>query len=296
MKQQIRLWFLENPQFNPYRFSFEKLYRKMTSRLRSLPDFIIIGVGRAGTTALYSYLIQHPSIVAASTDNNESVADLHFFEYMISNNIQWYKSHFPILFSKSNKHKNSFITGEYTSTYIYHPDVPKRIFNLLPKIKLIVILRNPIDKAYSTYQQQFRFGEYTTSFEDTINAEFRRIDLNKDFPELNSNNYDFENFVAQNIIRHGVYADYLETWLKIFDRKQILILNSEDLKNSTKETLHRVFHFLIVSNYDIANTSQVNVGKYPPINKITRKKLSKFFKPHNQRLNKLLDTEFDWDD
>ena len=294
MKQQIRLWFLENPQFNPYRFSFEKLYRKMTSRLRQLPDFIIIGAGRAGTTALYSYLIQHPLIAAASTDNNESVADLHFFEYIISNNIQWYKSHFPILFSKSNKHKNSFITGEYTSTYMYHPDVPKRIFNLLPKIKLIVILRNPIDKAYSTYQQQFRFGEYTTSFEDAINAEFRRIDLNKDFPELNSNNYDFENFVAQNIIRHGVYADYLETWLKIFDRKQILILNSDDLKKSTKETLRRVFNFLNVSNYDIKDTSQVNVGKYPTINKITRKKLIEFFKPHNQRLNKLLDTEFDW--
>ena len=294
MKQQIRLWLLENPQFNPYRFSFEKLYRKMTSRLRQLPDFIIIGAGRAGTTALYSYLIQHPLIAAALTDNNESVADLHFFEYMISNNIQWYRSHFPILFSKSNKHKNSFITGEYTSTYMYHPDVPKRIFNLLPKIKLIVILRNPIDKAYSTYQQQFRFGEYTTSFEDTINAEFRRIDLNKDFPELNSNNYDFENFVAQNIIRHGVYADYLETWLKIFDRKQILILNSDDLKKSTRKTLHRVFNFLNVSNYDIKDTSQVNVGKYPPINKITRKKLIEFFKPHNQRLNKLLDTEFDW--
>ena len=294
MKQQIRLWLLENPQFNPYRFSFEKLYRKMTSRLRQLPDFIIIGAGRAGTTALYSYLIQHPLIAAASTDNNESVADLHFFEYIISNNIQWYKSHFPILFSKSNKHKNSFITGEYTSTYMYHPDVPKRIFNLLPKIKLIVILRNPIDKAYSTYQQQFRFGEYTTSFEDAINAEFRRIDLNKDFPELNSNNYDFENFVAQNIIRHGVYADYLETWLKIFDRKQILILNSDDLKKSTKETLRRVFNFLNVSNYDIKDTSQVNVGKYPTINKITRKKLIEFFKPHNQRLNKLLDTEFNW--
>ena len=294
MKQQIRLWLLENPQFNPYRFSFEKLYRKMTSRLRQLPDFIIIGAGRAGTTALYSYLIQHPLIAAASTDNNESVADLHFFEYIISNNIQWYRSHFPILFSKSNKHKNSFITGEYTSTYMYHPDVPKRIFNLLPKIKLIVILRNPIDKAYSTYQQQFRFGEYTTSFEDTINAEFRRIDLNKDFPELNSNNYDFENFVAQNIIRHGVSADYLETWLKIFDRKQILILNSDDLKKSTKETLRRVFNFLNVSNYDIKDTSQVNVGKYPTINKITRKKLIEFFKPHNQRLNKLLDTEFDW--
>ena len=95
--------------------------------------------------------------------------------------------------------------------------------------------------------------------------------------------------------RHGIYADYLEAWLEIFDRKQILILNSEDLKNSTKETLHSVFDFLNVSEHYIGNTSQVNVGKYPLINKNTRKKLIEFFKPHNQRLNKLLDTEFDWD-
>ena len=261
-----------------------------------MPNFIIIGAGRAGTTALYSYLIQHPSIVAALTDSDKSWADIHFFEYITSNDVQWYKSHFPILFSKPNKHKNSLITGEYTSTYMYHPDVPKRIFNLLPKIKLIAILRNPVDKAYSTYYQQFRYGECITSFEETIDAEFRRINLNKDFPELNSNNPNFENFVAHNIIRHAIYADYLETWLEIFNREQILILNSDDLKKSTKETLRHVFNFLNVSNYDIANTSQqVSARKYPPINESTRKKLIEFYKPHNQRLNKLLGTNFDWD-
>ena len=305
LKQQIKSWLLENPQFNPYRFSFEKLYRKLTSRLRSLPDFIIIGAGRAGTTALYSYLIQHPSIVAASNYNKlgtagTASADLHFFEYMTSNNVQWYKSHFPILFSKSNNHKNFLITGEFTSTYMHHPDVPQRIFNLLPKIKLIVVLRNPVDKAYSTYYQQFRFGEITTLFEDIIDAELRRINLNKDFPELNSNNPNFENFVAQNIIRHAIYADYLETWLEIFNREQILILNSDDLKQSTKETLRQVFNFLNVSNYDIADTSPVRpVGvlakKYPSISKSTREKLIEFYKPHNQRLNKLLGTNFDWE-
>jgi len=254
-----------------------------------MPNFIIIGAGRAGTTALYSYLIQHPSIVAALTDSDKSWADIHFFEYITSNDVQWYKSHFPILFSKPNKHKNSLITGEYTSTYMYHPDVPKRIFNLLPKIKLIAILRNPVDKAYSTYYQQFRYGECITSFEETIDAEFRRIKLNSDNP-------NFKNYVAQNIIRHGIYADYLETWLEIFNKEQILILNSDDLKKSTKETLRHVFNFLNVSNYDIANTSQqVSARKYPPINESTRKKLIEFYKPHNQRLNKLLGTNFDWD-
>ena len=295
-RDRIKLFLIKNPQINPYRFSFENLYRQFTGKFRVLPNFIIIGAGRAGTTALYSYLIQHPDIFPAYTEKNDPVGDLHFFEYMISNNVDWYKSHFPTHFTRSyHERKNSFITGEFTSTYMYHPDVPKRVFNLLPKIKLIVILRNPIDKAYSTYQQQFQFEEYTTSFEDTIDAELRRMKLCKDVPSLNSANPDFESSVAHNIIRHGIYADYLETWLEIFDRKQILILNSEDLKNSTKETLHSVFDFLNVSEHYIGNTSQVNVGKYPPINKITRKKLIEFFKPHNQRLNKLLDTEFDWD-
>ena len=293
-KEKTRLWLLDHPNLNPFNFSIKRSYRNLTSGIRTFPDFIIIGAGRAGTTALYSYLIQHPKIIPAYTTNNEDVADLHFFEYMISDNIKWYKSHFPISFSKSQK--KHFITGEFTSTYMYHPDVPKRIFNLLPRVKLIVILRNPVDKAYATYQQQFRFGEITTTFEETINAEFRRMNFNTDFPELNSKNDDFENSVAHNIIRHGIYVNYLETWFKIFDTNQILILNSYDLKNSTKETLNQIFNFLNISNYDIPDISPVNVGTYTPINKTTRQKLIDFFKPHNQRLDELLSTTHNWDD
>ena len=160
LRTKIKVQLLSNPKFNPYKFSLKKFYRNLTSTIRVLPDFIIIGSGRAGTTALYSYLIQHPSIIPTSTENNNSVADLHFFEYMISDKISWYKSHFPTIFSKMyrrRKSKNSFVTGEFTSTYMYHENVPERIFNLIPKIKLIVILRNPIDKAYSTYNQQSHF-------------------------------------------------------------------------------------------------------------------------------------------
>ena len=287
-KQKIKLWFLENPEFNPYTFSFGKLYRKLTSKFRTLPYFIIIGVGRAGTTALYSYLIQHPSIHPALNDDNKLASDIHFFEYMISDDIQWYRSHFPILSSKQ-------ITGEFTSTYIYHPDVPKRIFNLLPQIKLIVILRNPIDKAYSTYYQQFRYGECSTTFEETIEAEFQRMNLLKKFPEINSSNPDFSNSVAHNIIRHGIYADYLENWLNIFNKDQLLILNADDLKQYTEKTLEHVFNFLNVSNHNIKNTSKISARKYPSMDNSTRKKLIDFYKPHNQRLNKLLGTSFQWD-
>ena len=285
---KTKLWLLSNPKFNPYKFSLKKFYRNLTSSSRVLPDFIIIGAGRAGTTALYTYLIQHPSIITASTDNDEPVADLHFFEYMISDKISWYKSHFP------RKSKNSFVTGEFTSTYMYHKNVPERIFNLIPKIKLIVILRNPIDKAYSTYNQQSHFNEVTSSFEETIKAEFARIDLNKNHIEYTNNNPNFDNYVEYNIIRHGIYFNYLEKWFKIFPKKQIFVVDSNELENFPQQTLNKVFEFLNLSPHEIPNLAKVNVGKYSPMTESTRESLIEFYKPHNAKLNNLLGTNFDW--
>ena len=263
--------------------------------MRTFPHFIIIGVGRAGTTALYSYLIQHPSIHPALADDEKLASDIHFFEYMESDSISWYKSHFPILLPKLNSQKHHKITGEYTSTYFYHPDVPERIYQLLPKVKLIVILRNPIDKIYSTYYQQFRYGEVSTSFEETIDAELRRIKILEDNPDLRSQHPGFSNFISQNILRHGIYADYFINWFELFNKKQILILNADDLKKNTENTLQQVFEFLGVENHTIENLSHISARKYPKLNDITRKKLIEFYKPHNERLNKLLQRNFQWD-
>ena len=263
--------------------------------MRTFPHFIIIGVGRAGTTALYSYLIQHPSIHPALADDEKLASDIHFFEYMESDSISWYKSHFPVLLPTLNSQKHPKITGEFTSTYFYHSDVPERIYQLLPKVTLIVILRNPIDKIYSTYYQQFRYGEVSTSFEETIDAELRRIEILEGNPDLRSQHPGFSNFVSQNILRHGISADYFINWFELFNKKQILILNTDDLKKNTKNTLQQVFEFLDVENHPIENLSQIAARKYPKLNDITRKKLIEFYKPHNERLNKLLQRNFEWD-
>jgi hypothetical protein len=297
LKNKLKIWLLSNPKFNPYRFSLKIFFRNSTSTFRVLPNFIIIGSGRAGTTALYTYLIQHPSIFAASTKNNESVSDLHFFEYMTSDKISWYKSHFPTKFTKNFhnlKYKNNFVTGEYTSTYMYNRNVPKRISKLLPDVKLIIILRNPVNKAYSTYSQQYHFNEYSSSFEDTIQAEFKRMELCKTNPELYTKNPDFDSHVVTNLIRHGMYSEYLEEWIKFFPKNQFLIIDSEELKNSTQETVNKVFNFLNVFPHKISNLSKVNVGKYSPLDKKSKDLLSKFYKPYNEKLNNLLDTKFEW--
>ena len=84
-------------------------------------------------------------------------------------------------------------------------------------------------------------------------------------------------------------------WFEFFNKKQILILNADDLKKDTKNTLQQAFEFLDVEDHPIENLSHISARKYPKLNDITRKKLIEFYKPHNERLNKLLQRNFEWD-
>lgn len=299
IKNKIRFWLLLNPQFNPYKFSFKFFLRRITSNLRTYPDFIIIGSGRAGTTSLYSYLIQHPNIITSFSHREQKAADLHFFEYMISSSTNWYRSHFPTKISKKLlqlRTKSSVISGEFTSTYMYHPFVPKRIFDLIPNIKLIVILRNPVDKVYSAFSQQFQFKEFTSSFEDYIESELKRIKITENEPDLKTFNEDFESIAVPNILRHGIYHTYLKKWLELFSKKQIYVVDSKDLHDNTQETLDNIFKFLEIPPVNIPDTSKINVGKYSKMDTLTRRRLLDFFSPFNDKLNYLLGTKFHWSD
>jgi len=162
------------------------------------------------------------------------------------------------------------------------------------KSKLIVILRNPIDKAYSTYNQQLHVNELTSSFEETIKAEFRRINLIKNHAEHQNHNPDFGNYVVHNIIRHGIYFNYLEKWFQIFSKEQIFVVDSNELENFTQQTLNKVFEFLDLPHHEIPNLSKINVGKYSPMSESTRKSLVEFYGPYNAKLNSLLKTNYDW--
>ena len=299
IKNKIRFWLLLNPQFNPYKFSFKFFLRRITSDLRTYPDFIIIGSGRAGTTSLYNYLIQHPNIITSFSHREQKAADLHFFEYMISSSTNWYRSHFPTKISKKLlqlRTKSSVISGEFTSTYMYHPFVPKRIFDLIPNIKLIVILRNPVDKVYSAFSQQFQFKEFTSSFEDYIESELKRIKITENEPDLKTFNEDFESIAVPNILRHGIYHTYLKKWLELFSKKQIYVVDSKDLHDNTQETLDNIFKFLEIPPVNIPDTSKINVGKYSKMDTLTRRRLLDFFSPFNDKLNYLLGTKFHWSD
>ena len=287
---KIRLWLLDHPSFNPYRFSLKSAYRIVTNQIRVLPDFVVIGSSKSGTTSLHYYLIQHPSIIAER--------NVHFFEYIHTNSIEWYRAHFPTKAYKNFKkiiRKEKLIVGEQTATYLFHPLVPKRIHATMPNVKLITVLRNPVDRAYSNYHAQVREGFEKRTFDDAIKSELKRIEIGKKEPEYKINNDDFNNHVIFSYLRHGIYVDFIKSWMEFFTKDQFLILSTYDLNNNHAKFLKQVFEFLNVPNRKVNGLERKNVGEYKKLDKSTRKFLVDYYRPHNERLFQLLGKNFDWD-
>lgn len=252
---------------------------KVQSRL---PDFLIIGAQKAGTTSLYHYLIQHPNIDAAVTK------EVHYFDVFFEKEKDWYVDQFPSL-----KTCNDHLTGEATPYYIFHPNAPNRIYDMMPRTKIIVLLRNPIDRAYSHYHHAVRNLGEILSFEDAINKEEER--LNGELEKFQSeSNYNSINYQHYSYLKRGIYVDQLQLWYKLFPKDQILVLNYELFFSGLPRSMNAVTDFLGISNYEF-QIEPLNQGKYDPMNIQTRNLLREYFYLHNQRLFKYLGQTYEWD-
>ncbi|HEU5227212.1 MAG TPA: sulfotransferase domain-containing protein [Ktedonobacteraceae bacterium] len=271
-------------------------YRTMTSSIRLLPDFIIIGAQRGGTTSLYAYLSQHPQIAPAV------MKEVHFFDNNFQKGVSWYRAQFPSIVEKylaTNVGKQDFITGEASPYYLFHPHVPQRVAKLVPYVRLIVLLRNPVDRAYSHYYHEVELGRETLSFEEALaqeeartHEESARIAAEKHYRSYNHQNYTY--------LARGIYANQLERWLSLFPREQLLVIKSEDFYADPDSIFQQTQAFLNVRPmehkppqwYKQYNNSTYKQAKMEPH---LRKRLVAYFEPHNDRLYKLLKRDFGWD-
>ena len=258
--------------------------RYVTAPLRVLPDFFVIGAVRSGTTSLFHYLNQHPNIVGALYD------ELGYFDDNYHLGVNWYKSLFPTILTKKRiqKEHGKFLSFDDTPFYIYNPQVARRISNNFPNAKMILLLRNPIDRAYSNYNLP---SSTKLTFEETIKSE---ID------EINNTDLDSKdelylvNDFYEKILPRGFYAKQLESWYQIFPKEKILIQSSEEFGNNTHEVLKQIFAFLEIKQVKIPDITKQNVRKFSPMKQDTRDNLVDFFKPYNESLYNLIGKRFDW--
>ena len=244
------------------------------------PDFIIIGAQKSGTTSLENYITQHPQVIPAIKK------ETHFWYRDFDKGVNWYLAHFPPIPKSEN-----FITGEATPNYLENYQAAERIYNVFPQVKLLVILRNPTDRAFSQYHHWIRLNWDDRSFEEAINSELGVLRKNPETPEGDKNYWQ----QPGKYIGRGIYVEFLKKWLAVFPKEQLLILKGEDLYQKPIETMKQVFEFLGFPKHQLPEYKKLNSGYYSPISDVMRQKLNEYFKPHNQRLEKYLGMKFYWE-
>jgi len=267
--------------------SIHRRYCSMTGFMHILPNYLIIGGQKCGTNSLYSYLVNHPNVRPALTK------EIRFFDKYYDRGINWYKVCFPFKFDQ-NLNKGRIFTGEATERYLEYPHAPKRVKSVLTNVKLIILLRNPVDRAYSHYSMRFKSGKEKLSFEDAIESEHERT--KGEFEKMQNNEIYYSSKYFQNsYLDRGIYVDKIKRWMDVFPKEQFLIIQSEKFLENPNKIYQTVLNFLKLPKWQLKKYELIGKFTRSPMQEKTRKKLTEFFKPHNQRLYDLLEEKFDWD-
>ena len=280
---------------NQISFKIRKFYRSLSSEKRVLPDFIIIGVQKGGTSSLYSYLIQHPGIIPALDK------EVHFFDSPSNRakGLSWYRTYFCTKSKKQNLAKKLGyfpLTGEATPSLLFDLHAPKFVAQAIPNVKLIVLLRDPIIRAFSHYYHNRKFeGREPLSFEEAVEQEANRIHDKMEFWQ-NHEDYIDVSIGHYAYLQRGFYDEQLNRWLKYFSRDQFCILKSEDFFNFPQNQLDKVISFLDLPNYQFDVSKAINSGNYKTeLPEKTQEKLRNKFKEHNKRLCEILGWDSTWE-
>jgi hypothetical protein len=252
---------------------------RVTDQERTSIDYLVIGIGKAGTSALFSYLSQHPQI------KNPITKEIHFFSQRFHCGFDWYMAQFPPLSSKAGH----FITGETNPWYLSQVGVPERVFEALPNIKLITILRNPVSRAISHFYMAQKLGLEHRSLAAAMASEMAILENHIENPEKVAPTYWK---TERGYLWCSLYLPFLKKWMSLFPQEQFLILSSEDLYHRPSQTLNHIFRFLGLDHFKLGDYPKINQGSYSLENGPLFQLLSDFFYDHNQQLEQYLDRTF----
>jgi hypothetical protein len=247
-----------------------------------LPGFLIVGAQRCGTTSMFHVLAQHPAVFSPIRNKKE----LHFFDNEYHRGLSWYQSHFPL---RSRGRIAARHTGvepvafEGSPYYMFHPLVPGRIRRELPGVRLLVLVRDPVERAYSQHAHQVSLGLETESFERALELEDSRIEGESE--RLASDpTYTSRSHWLYAYRTRGHYADQLEHLEDTFGRDRILVIDSGDFFAAPGPDYDRVLEFLGLPHLGQPTFTPQNARPRSPMPDSLRAALDEHFRPHDERL------------
>lgn len=214
--------------------------REWTGGMRVLPDFLVIGAQRSGTSSLYRYLSQHPDVVASVRK------EVEYFSSYPQRPLRWYRAHFPLQW-RSRVH--AWRTGrplqsfEATPDYLFHPDAPHRVRAVLPDVRCVVLLRDPVERAWSHYRHMRRLGLEPMTFAEALAAEHDRIDADLDRSRKDPGHRPVA-ALRYSYVARGRYAEQLERWFSVVPPERVLVVDSARFFSDPTAVVREVWDFL----------------------------------------------------
>lgn len=276
----------------PFHPAVRQVWNGLSSPLRRSPTFIIIGAQRAGTTSLYRYLTAHPLVLPAAWK------EVHYFDRSYQRGAAWYRGHFPFVLESKDGwhfHRAGAITGEASPEYLFDPRVPERVRRDLPGVKLIALLRNPVDRAISHFAMESSMRRTELSLEEALRRESEGLPRDIQRPPTEARNQGAPSLHLFSYLARGVYVDQVLAWKRHFPREQLLVINSDEFFADPAATMGRVWRFIDLPEVRLSSYPAHNAFVHRWIDPATRAALVEYFRPHNRRLYEFLGQSFDWD-
>src|SRR5690606_38308146 len=259
-------------------------YRALTGSIRGLPSVLVIGTQRGGTTSLFNYLVQHPDVRPPLRK------EVHYFDFNHARGPTWYRGCFPY----SHRLRAGALTIDATPYYMMHPLAAQRAAALLPDVKLVALLRNPIDRALSHYQHEVRGGRESLPFAEALEREAERLAGHEERLRSDPRHYSW-NHHRYAYIRRGLYLEQLQRWVRHFPPSQLLVLQSERLFRDPPSVTGEVYRFLGLRTHRLRSYETFLPGSYDRVMPSElRARLAEYFAPYNRALFDWLGEEFDW--
>lgn len=269
-------------------------YGRMTATGRMLPSFLICGAQRCGTTSMYRALAAHPAVLKAVLHKG-----VHYFDVGYAHGMRWYQGHFPT--RRSGARRSRLLGGvpvqtfESSPYYMYHPHAASRIAADLPGVRLVVLVRDPVERAYSHHAHEVARGfETETDFGRALELEPSRLRGQAEALALDPGYYSFSH-QHQAYRARGEYVRYLEHLSTVISRDRILVVDSEDFFAEPEPVYDAVLAFLGLPRLAYPRFERYNARPHrAPMDPGVRRELQRHYEPFDGQLAGWLGRELAW--
>jgi hypothetical protein len=232
----------------------------------------------------------HPSVLPSVFHKGVNYFDLNYFR-----GPAWYLGHFPVASVARLKTRSSGapVTFDASGYYMYHPLAPERMAHDMPDMKWLLMLRDPVERAYSAYQHEFARGFETESFERALELEDERLEGEVERMRADPR-YESFSHRHHSYQRRGHYADQLEVCIRLFGEGHVLVVESQSFFSQPETEYRRIVDFLGLPAFEPARFDRYNARPRADMAPSTRAALSSHFAPHDEKLAALLGHPPDW--